>query len=94
MDGLERDTLFVGLTRPQLLLGVPYPFAVVNAVATTELFLLFKSPWVLLAAVLVHIAGWLMAIRDPRLFDLWVLKSQRCPRVRNFRLWRCNSYRP
>jgi type IV secretion system protein VirB3 len=93
MQGLERDVLFVGLTRPQMLLGVTYGYLIVNAVVTTELFLLFKSPWVLLAALFVHLIGWLGCLRDPRIFDLWLVKVQRCPRVRNYRIWGCNSYR-
>ncbi len=94
MDGLDRDILFTGLTRPQMLLGVTYGFAIANAIITTELFLIFKSVWVLLAAVLVHVVGVVACLRDPRIFDLWLVKAQRCPRVRNHRLWRCNSYRP
>lgn len=93
MSELQRDTLFVGLTRPQMLLGVTYPFAIVNAILTTEMFLIFKSVWVLLAALLVHAIGWVASLKDPRLFDLWITRVQRCPRVRNYRLWRCNSYR-
>ena len=94
MEGLDRDLLFVGLTRPQMLLGVTYGVAIVNGILTTELFLLFKSAWVLLAAVLVHGAGWLACLRDPRIFDLWLVKVRRCPRVKNYRRWQCNSYRP
>lgn len=94
MDGLDRDVLFTGLTRPQMLLGVTYGFAIANAILTTELFLVFKSVWVLLAAVVVHAAGVAACLRDPRIFDLWLVRVQRCPRVRNYRLWRCNSYRP
>lgn len=94
MDELDRDTLFVGLTRPQMLLGVTYGFAITNAIVTTELFLLFKSAWVILAALVVHLVGVIACIRDPRIFDLWLVKVQRCPRVRNHKVWRCNSYRP
>jgi type IV secretion system protein VirB3 len=94
VDGLDRDILFVGLTRPQMLLGVTYPYAIANAVLTTEFFLVFKSAWVLLAAVLIHLLGSLACLRDPQIFDLWLVKAQRCPRVRNYRVWRCNSYRP
>jgi type IV secretion system protein VirB3 len=94
VDGLERDTLFVALTRPQMLLGVTYSYAVVNAIVTTELFLLFKSAWVLLAAVIVHLIGWLACLRDPHVFESWIVKVRQCPRVRNYKLWRCNSYRP
>lgn len=94
MNGVDRDILFTALTRPQMLLGVTYTFAVANAVLTTELFLVFKSAWVLLAALVVHAAGWLACLGEPRIFDLWLVKARRTPRVRNYRLWRCNSYRP
>lgn len=94
MDSLDRDVLFTGLTRPQMLLGVTYGFAIANAILTTELFLIFKSAWVLVAAVIIHILGFAACLRDPRIFDLWLVKVQRCPRIKNYRLWRCNSYRP
>ena len=94
MQELDRDPLFVALTRPQMLLGVTYGYAIGNAIVTTELFLLFKSVWVLAVALVLHVAGWLACLRDPRIFNLWIVKVQRCPRVRNYRLWRCNSYRP
>lgn len=94
MDGLDRDILFTGLTRPQMLLGVTYGFAIANGVITTELFLVFKSVWVLLAAAVLHLVGLVACLRDPRIFDLWLVKARRCPRVQNHRLWRCNSYRP
>ena len=94
MEGLDRDILFVGLTRAQMLLGVTYGYAIANAILTTELFLLFKSAWVLLAAVAVHLVGYILCLRDPRIFDLWRVTVQHCPRVPNHRVWRCNSYRP
>ena len=94
MDGLERDTLFVALTRPQMLLGVNYVYVIANAILITELFLIFKSPWVLLVALVLHAVGWIACLRDPHIFNLWLVKLRRCPRVRNYRIWRCNSYRP
>ena len=94
MDTLDRDTLFVGLTRPQMLFGVTYGFAVANGIVTTELFLVFKSFWVFAAALALHGMGVIASLRDPRIFTLWLTKVQRCPRVPNYRLWRCNSYRP
>lgn len=93
MVQLDRDQVFVGLTRPQMFAGVTYSFFVLNAVATTELFLVFKSPWVFLAAVVIHLAGYLACLNEPRIFDLWLTKVSRCPRVPNYRHWQCNSYR-
>lgn len=94
MDGIERDTVFVALTRPQMFAGVTYTWFVANAVISTELFLIFRSAWVVVLALLVHAAGVLMCLREPRFFDLWLTRVGKCPRVRNHGLWRCNSYHP
>jgi type IV secretion system protein VirB3 len=94
MDRLDQDPLFVALTRPQMFAGVTYSYFVVNAVLATEMFLIFKSIWVLLAALLIHLVGVVLCVREPRFFDLWLIKVRRCPRVKNHAIWRCNSYRP
>lgn len=94
MSGMDRDILFVALTRPQMFAGVTYGFFVANAVVATELFLIFRSAWVLLVAAVLHIIGMVLSRREPRIFDLWATRMSRCPRVRNHGVWRCNSYRP
>ena len=94
MQGVERDTVFVALTRPQMFAGVTYSYFVANAVIATELFLIFRSAWVIAAALVIHAAGVLLCLREPRFFDLWLTRVGKCPRVRNHKIWRCNSYRP
>lgn len=94
MQGVERDTVFVALTRPQMFAGVTYSYFVANAVIATELFLIFRSAWVVAAALMIHAAGVLLCLREPRFFDLWLTRVGKCPRVRNHAIWRCNSYRP
>ena len=91
---LNRSTVFVALTRPQIFAGVTYSFFVLNAVLAAELFLIFKSFWAIAVAGLVHLIGVLACLREPRFFDLWIAQVSRCPRVKNYRLWGCNSYRP
>ena len=91
---LARDSLFVALTRPQMLAGVTYSYFVANMILATEGFLIFQSVWVLPLAIVVHVAGWLACLREPRFFDLWLVRVSRCARTRNHRYWRCNSYRP
>lgn len=90
---LKSDPLFVALTRPQMFAGVTYTFFVLNGIATTELFLIFKTVWVLAIALLIHAVGALACLREPRFFDLWLVRVSRCPRIRNHRYWQCNSYR-
>ena len=94
MNGLERDTLFVALTRPQMFAGVTYSYFIANAVIATELFLIFKSIWALAVALIVHLVGVIMCLREPRAFDLWLTRVGKTPRIRNYGIWRCNSYRP
>lgn len=94
MAQLERDPVFTALTRPQMFGGVSYSFFVVNLVITTDLFLLTKSFWTVVAALSIHAVGYVMGLREPRFLDLWIIRASRCPRVRNYAFWRCNSYSP
>lgn len=93
-DNLRQDTLFTGLTRPQMFAGVTYSYFVINAVIAVELFLIFKSWWVLLVALIIHGIGVVLCLHEPRFVDLWLTRVRNCPRVKNYGLWQCNSYRP
>ncbi len=91
---LERDPVFIGLTRPQMFAGVSYSFFVLNLVVTTDLFLITKSFWTIPAAFLLHAAGYVLCMREPRFLDLWIVRARNCPRVKNYGFWHCNSYMP
>lgn len=91
---LDRDVVFGALTRPQMFAGVTYSFFVINMGLTTEAFLITKSFWALPIALAIHAVGYLACLREPRVFDLWITKVSRCPRVPDFRRWGCNSYTP
>ena len=92
-QALGQDRVFVGLTRPQMFGGVTYTFFVINGVLSTEAFLLLRSAWVFPFALAVHLIGLVACLHEPRIFDLWLVRISQCPRVRNYRFWRCNSYR-
>ena len=95
MAGLfKRHTVFVALTRPQMFAGVTYSYFIINAIVSAEIFLIFKSFWALAAALVIHLIGMVLCLREPRFFDLWIIRVSRCPRVKNHALWGCNSYRP
>ena len=90
---LVREPVFTALTRPQMFGGVTYTYFILNVFVTMELFLVTKSFWVLPAALVLHGIGTVACLREPRIFDLWLLRARRCPRTRGFGVWRCNSYR-
>ena len=91
---IVRFPIHRALTRPQMFAGVTYSYFIINAAVTTEAFLMTKSFLALPVALGVHAVGYLVCLRDPRSFDLWLTKVTRCPRVRNWRRWGCNSYAP
>ncbi len=94
MSALDQDPVFVALTRPQMFAGVTYGFFVVNAVIAAEVFLIFHSAWAIVVALVAHLCGVLLCVREPRIFDLWLSRVSHCPRVKNYSFWQCNSYRP
>jgi type IV secretion system protein VirB3 len=94
MTDLIKTPVFKALTQPQMFAGVTYSFFIVNGIITTEAFLISRSFWAFGVALLVHIVGYFFCLREPRIFDIWMTKVRRCPRVRNWRQWRCNSYHP
>lgn len=91
---LVRPRLCRPLTRPQMFAGVTYNFFIINAVVTTECFLVSRSFWALAVALMLHGVGYLAALREPRIVDLWLTRVSRCPRVPGWQRWRCNSYAP
>ena len=94
MTRLASDPVFAALTRPQMIAGVTYAYAVFNLVVTVEAFLISRSFWALAIAAVLHGIGYVGCLREPRFFDLWLTKLRTCPRVPNFSFWRGNSYRP
>ncbi len=94
MARLVSDPVFSALIRPQMVGGVTYGYAVFNLIVTLELFLVTRSFWSLLLAAVLHAIGYLGCLNEPRFFDIWMTRVRHCPRVRNFRFWNANSYRP
>lgn len=94
MADLAQAPVFRALTQPQMFAGVTYSFFVINGVVTTEAFLITRAVWALGLALAIHMAGYVACLREPRIFDLWLVRVSRCPRTPNWRRWRCNSYQP
>lgn len=94
MAQLASDPVCAALTRPQMFAGVTYSYAVFNLIVTVEAFLITKSFWALPAALVIHAVGYFGCLREPRFFDLWIVRASRCPRIRNHAFWRANSYGP
>ena len=89
---LTRYPVHRSLTRPQMFAGVTFNFFIINGIVTLELFLITGSFLALPAALIIHTIGYFACLREPRIFDLWITKVSKCPRVKNYSRWGCNSY--
>nr|WP_298929710.1 VirB3 family type IV secretion system protein [uncultured Erythrobacter sp.] len=103
MSDLVRNPVHRALTRPQMFMGVTMNFFIINLMVTTIAFLILKNLLItnglLLVAFLVvplvmHTIGYFSSLREPRIFDLWITKVSKCPRIPNYKRWGCNSYTP
>ena len=66
MVRLNSDPVFSALTRPQMMGGVTYGYAVFNLIVTLELFLLTRSFWSFAVAGVLHVIGYDHPVDDAR----------------------------
>ena len=88
------DPLFVGLTRPATMWGIPYMAFVIEFMATTIVFLAVGDPFYLLLAVPIHGVLYLISANNPGVFSsilLWMNTNGRC---RNSGFWGAASFSP
>mgnify|MGYP002138570540 CR=1 FL=1 len=94
--GLQSDQLFLGLTRPAMVLGVHYVIFMMNFMCTVLLFVNLQSNKFVTAALVffsIHIASYLICLKEPRAIELLMSRYGKCSRCRN-RLYHkhTNSY--
>jgi type IV secretion system protein VirB3 len=93
-DRLTEDPLFLACTRPAMWRGVPLEAMVVNAMATTILFVVMKNPAYLGIGVVIHYAIRLAVARDYNMFGILRLWSETKGRALNKDRWGGSSVSP
>ena len=93
MEDLSISPIFVGLTRPPMIMGVTVDYLSVCFMVTISLFILTNSFKYLLAYIPLHFIGWLACQIDHNIFRL-LSKLLECQNVPNKRVWGCQSYEP
>ena len=84
--------LVKALTRAPTLMGVPYLYFMLTGVASSVCFLVSHNLLMLLVAIPLHLFGYVMTLRDDRIFEILFVKSSRCP-PRSRAFWGADSYR-
>lgn len=93
-EAVEIDPVFLAMTRPPMFMGVTYTFFVLNGTITTIVFLAANNLMAFLIGIPVHFIGYLLCLKDPRIFDIWRVRLLRTPTTRNRHFWNANSYSP
>lgn len=81
------DPLFVGLTRPATILGVPYEAFVVEFVIVTVIFLGVGDPFYMLLMAPTHGVLYLISSQNPGVFGSFFIWTKTIGRCKNKNFW-------
>jgi type IV secretion system protein VirB3 len=89
---IKSDPLFLGLTRPAMVFGVTYPFAVLNGFSCLIYFILSNDFKGFLALPLLHGLAYFVCLKEPLAIELLMMKGSKCSKCKNKMFYRANSY--
>jgi type IV secretion system protein VirB3 len=81
------DPLFVGLTRPATMWGVPYTGVVIEVLLVAIVFLAMGNPLYLLLALPIHGILYAIGSHDPGIFDSIAMSAKTVWKCRNAGFW-------
>jgi type IV secretion system protein VirB3 len=93
-DKPSMTPLVIGLTRPPMMLGIPFNAFIVIVGVMLISFLISNSFWSVLIAPVAYLALFALCSRDVRILDLIQTAGRMTPRTRNKGFWGANSYGP
>lgn len=88
------DPLFVGLTRPPMLLGVSYLFFLANVFIAMIGFIATSDIRFVAMALPIHMIGRYFCSKEPLFIELYRIKADKCSRCVNRFYHGANSYDP
>ncbi len=83
---MRETPLFLGLTRPTKVFGLPIGYFISLSCASVIPFVAFDDMRFLLVFVVAYPVLWIVADRHPNLFRMLGVTISRTPRTRNHRL--------
>lgn len=94
-DGkIEVDSLFLGLTRSSMILGVSYVFASLNILGSLLLFVMTnKFIYLIVMLPLLHGIAYIICLKEPLALEIVIMKSSNFMRCKNRTFYNgTNSY--
>jgi type IV secretion system protein VirB3 len=76
---IQTNPLFLGLTRPPMLIGVSYKFAALNGLFSLLVFVITsKFFYILVLLPATHMIAWFICLKEPRAIELMIAKFSKC----------------
>ena len=91
---MEVNAVVGALTRPPMMLGIPYVLFILESVIVCLIFINTKNLFTLLLAVPLHGLSYWLTIIDNRFVDILMVRLSKCPPTRNRLFWGGDSYQP
>ena len=89
---MRKTTVFLALTKPTTIYGLPIGYFVGLIFASVIPFILFDNIKFLLVLVVGYPILWVIADRNPHLFQLIAVKMANNPRTANHKIHEGNHY--
>ncbi|WP_423349187.1 type IV secretion system protein VirB3 [Wolbachia sp. wLmal] len=90
---IQTDQLFKGLTRPAMLFGVSYMFAILNVLICMLIFINSNDLGVILLMLPgIHGLGYIASAKEPLFIELFMVKLGKCSKCLNRFYHGANSY--
>ncbi|MDR0288666.1 MAG: type IV secretion system protein VirB3 [Rickettsiales bacterium] len=89
---IQTDQLFKGLTRPAMLFGVSYMFAILNVLTCMLIFINSNDLRTFLMLFGIHGLGYIASAKEPLFIELFMVKLGKCSKCLNCFYHGANSY--
>ena len=90
---LQVSTVFTGLTRPAMVMGVTLDYMSLCFIFVLCAFILFNSFFYLALYLPLHVFGWIGCKIDHNIFRI-LIKKLEFVNTPNSKIWGCRSYEP
>lgn len=73
---LEADSLFMGLTRPSMILGVTFIYAGMNAIGSVMAFIITNNfVYLLVLMPLLHGVAYIICLKEPLMLEIVLMRT-------------------
>jgi type IV secretion system protein VirB3 len=79
---LKTDPLFLGLTRPAMIMGVSFMYFILNTMIGVMAFIVSSNFKIVPVCAVIHLVGMAISKKEPLAMEMFMIKIQkfnRCP---------------